>query len=136
MPIANASLDFSLPSLDGKQFVRLSEQKRPVLVSFFSQDCPPCVAELPLLIAFAKAQPTWQVILVSTDSMAMNRAFFARYPVPFLLLRAPVSAQGLLRRFGNPLAALPFNVAFNQAGQCASQLGALSIETLLQTCHP
>jgi outer membrane receptor for ferrienterochelin and colicins len=131
-----APQDFSLPSLDGKQFIVLSAQKRPVLVSFFSVECPPCVAELPQLIAFAETQQDWQVILVTTDKLAMSRAFFARYPVPFWVLRPPISAQNLLRRLGNPLAALPFSVAFNSDGRCASQLGVLNIEALLLACMP
>ena len=53
---------FELPLLDGTKFVRLADfSGRPVLLNFWGSDCPPCVKELPLLVASAKRYPALAV---------------------------------------------------------------------------
>jgi len=41
---------------------------RPAVVNFWSITCPPCLAEMPALKAFAEQNPSVRLELVSTDS--------------------------------------------------------------------
>lgn len=125
-PPAGQAWDFSLPSLDGSRFVRLSALNGPVLVNFWSRDCPPCVTELPRLQRFADAHPAWTVLLVSTDTPAAATEFVQRYGVRLPVLRPGGNVVALMRAAGNRGGALPFTVATRLARICEGQLGALS----------
>lgn len=125
-PPAGQAWDFSLPTLDGSRFLRLSAQNGPVLVNFWSRDCPPCVTELPRLQRFADAHPAWTVLLVSTDAPAAATEFVRRHGVQLPVLRPGSNVAALMRAAGNRGAALPFTVATRLARICEGQLGALS----------
>jgi len=117
--------DFNLPLLDGSRFVRASAISGPVLLNFWSADCPPCVAELPRLQAFALAHPQWTVLLVSTDSPAVAREFLATRALSLPVLRPGADVRALMRGAGNRHGILPFSVTL-QAGQiCQRHLGEL-----------
>lgn len=127
-----AGWDFTLPTLDGSRFVRLRAADGPVLVNFWGVDCPPCVAELPLLLAFAREHPRWTLLLVGTDPPAAARGFVARLPQALpanaVFLRGATQARALLREAGNPHGGLPYSVALSPAGtgQCAIHAGLLT----------
>lgn len=125
-PLAGAAWDFSLPTLDGDRFVRLSGLHGPVLVNFWSRDCPPCVTELPRLQTFANAHPAWTVLLVSTDTPAAATEFIRAHGVTLPVLRPGGNVVALMRAAGNRIGALPFTVATRKARLCDRQLGALS----------
>jgi outer membrane receptor for ferrienterochelin and colicins len=131
--------DFTLPTLNGDRFVRLRDATGPVLVNFWGVDCPPCVAELPMLLAFARAQPGWTLLLVGTDPPAAARAFAARLPQPLppnvLLLRGAAQARALLRGAGSRHGGLPHSVALlpGSAEACAQHAGMLTDAWLLNT---
>jgi AhpC/TSA family len=135
--------DFTLPTLDGGRFVRLRDAAGPVLVNFWGVDCPPCVAELPLLLAFARAQPGWTLLLVSTDPPAAARGFAGRLPQPLppnvWLLRGAAQARALLREAGSHHGGLPHSVALlpGSAGACALYAGMLTdawLSSTVATC--
>lgn len=134
-----AGWDFTLPTLDGGRFVRLRDATGPVLVNFWGVDCPPCVAELPMLLAFARAQPGWTLLLVGTDPPAAARAFAGRLPQPLppnvVLLRGAAQARALLREAGSRHGGLPHSVALSPggAGACALHAGMLSDAWLSNT---
>ncbi|MFY4261413.1 TlpA disulfide reductase family protein [Achromobacter xylosoxidans] len=129
-PQAGLAWDFSLPALDGGRFVRLSNQQGPVLVNFWSRDCPPCVTELPRLQAFADAHPPWTVLLVSTDTPAAATEFVRAHAITLPVLRPGGNVAALMRSAGNRVGALPFTVATRAARVCDGQLGALSTTDL------
>ncbi|WP_238911037.1 TlpA disulfide reductase family protein [Achromobacter xylosoxidans] len=129
-PQAGLAWDFSLPALDGGRFVRLSDQQGPVLVNFWSRDCPPCVTELPRLQAFADAHPTWTVLLVSTDTPTAATEFVRAHAITLPVLRPGGNVAALMRSAGNRVGALPFTVATRAARVCDGQLGALSATDL------
>lgn len=129
-PPTGQAWDFSLPTLDGGRFVRLSALAGPVLVNFWGRDCPPCVEELPRLQAFADAHPAWTVLLVSTDAPADAREFAQRRGITLPVLRPGGNVVALMRAAGNRGGALPFTVAVIGARICDGQLGALSVADL------
>ena len=110
-PQAGLAWDFSLPALDGVRFVRLSDQQGPVLVNFWSRDCPPCVTELPRLQAFADAHPTWTVLLVSTDTPTAATEFVRAHAITLPVLRPGGNVAALMRSAGNRVGALPLTGA-------------------------
>ena len=129
--------DFTLPSLDGSRFVQASGITGPVLVNFWGRDCPPCVAELPRLQAFARDNPHWTVLLVSTDSPAIAREFVQRHSVTLPVLRPGGNVAALMRSAGNRSGGLPFTVALLSARICDAQTGAVEaadLQRMAQAC--
>jgi outer membrane receptor for ferrienterochelin and colicins len=129
--------DFTLPSLDGSRFVQASGITGPVLVNFWGRDCPPCVAELPRLQAFAQANPHWSVLLVSTDSPAIAREFVQRHGITLPVLRPGGNVAALMRSAGNRSGGLPFTVALRSARICETQTGAVEaadLQRMAQAC--
>lgn len=122
--------DFTLPMLDGSRFVQVSSLKGPVLVNFWGKDCGPCIAELPRLEAFAKAHPSWTVLLVATDMPASARDFVRRHGVQLPVLGPGANVGALMRSAGNRSGGLPFTVVLNQARVCEGQPGALQAHDL------
>ncbi len=114
---------FTLPTLDGTRFVQSSTLKGRVLVNFWGKDCPPCVAELPRLQAFARTHPQWTVLLVSTDAPADAREFLQRHGLVLPVLRPGAHVNGLMRSAGNRGGGLPFTVALHDARICHRHLG-------------
>lgn len=125
-----ARWSFTLPTLAGDRFVRSEDLEGPVLVNFWGRDCPPCVAELPRIEAFAKAHPQWTVLLVSTDAPAEAREFVQRHGLQLTVLRQGANVAALMRSAGNRSGGLPFTVALHADGRqallCRRQLGELA----------
>ncbi|MDO4709308.1 MAG: TlpA disulfide reductase family protein [Pseudomonadota bacterium] len=134
MQLPGQDWSWRLPSLDGRRFVASDQQPGPLLVNFWGVDCPPCIAELPRLQAFADAHPHWQVLLVSTDSPREAAAMLARLDIRLPALRGGAGMPALMRRAGNPQGVLPFSVALPAPGQpiCARHLGELRPADLQQ----
>lgn len=127
------NFDFTLATLDGSQFVQLAQTKRPVLINFWSPECPPCITELPMLERFSMTQTAWSVLLVSTDTVAATRDFLSQHPIKLPVLRRGADVSGLMRLAGNRLGALPFSVALNTPGEiCFRKLGILSESDFVQ----
>ena len=109
-----------LATLDGSRFVQLAALKQPLLINFWGVDCPPCIAELPALAEFAKLQPAWTVVLVSTDSAQTARDFLRKRPLPelpnLLLLKASANPRASLRSAGNTSGSLPYTLATKKQG--------------------
>ena len=134
---AGQAWDFTLPSLDGSRFVQASGITGPVLVNFWGRDCPPCVVELPRLQAFARANPHWTVLLVSTDSPAIAREFVQRHGVTLPVLRPGGNVAALMRSAGNRSGGLPFTVALRSTRICETQTGAVEavdLQRMAQAC--
>lgn len=127
---ANAqALDFELPLVDGGGFRRLSElPPRVTLVNFWRADCPPCVAELPLLVEAAQRQG-FRLVTVALQSPGETRAHWPRVPgdpVSHVALLGPSEPRGLLRRFGNAAGAIPYSAMLRPDGSpCARHAGEI-----------
>lgn len=125
-----AAFDFTLPSLDGRDFVPAAVPGVRTLVNFWSADCEPCLQELPLLRRFAADHPQWRVLLVSTDPAPQARRAAERLglnSMPNLrLLRG--GSMALLRRAGG--IGLPHALALQGGQPCVVHRGRLSEQAL------
>lgn len=131
--------DFTLPTLEGDRFLSLGRIDGPVLVNFWGRDCPPCIAELPRLQAFALQHPGWTVLLVSTDALGVARDALKRRGIALPAVRAGANVAGLMRAAGNVGGGLPYSVAVNAAVICRTMAGELSPEDLVRwarACGP
>lgn len=123
---------FTLSTLEGDRFVRSSDVAGPVLINFWSLDCPPCIAELPRLQAFSNTNKDWTVLLVATDSARDAKRFLDNRGITLTSLRAGTDARALLRAAGNPSGALPYSRAQHQDNPCFTKLGELSEQDLVK----
>ena len=117
----------------GGQLAFDSLRGRPVLLNFWATWCPPCVAELPMLDQFQRAQASrgWQVVGLAVDNLEPVRAFLARRPVSFGIGLAGVDGIVLAKRLGNSGGGLPFSIVFDTAGRIAERkLGAIAPDDL------
>lgn len=136
---APPAMTLELPKLDGSAFVRLdSYAGRPVLLNFWGSECPPCIAELPLLFAQAPRHPGLQFLGIAVDQRAAATGFLARLQPTYPQLIASTQPEVLMRRFGNKAGALPFTVVVDARHEvCASRLGEVDaawIAAAAQTC--
>lgn len=85
---------------------------QPILVNFWSKDCPPCIHELPRLQKFAQQNPQWQVILVNTDQSTRQAHFFLqRHKIDLTSVKSGLNAMPLMRQAGNRIGGLPYNAS-------------------------
>ncbi|WP_426078050.1 TlpA family protein disulfide reductase [Janthinobacterium sp. PSPC3-1] len=135
LAVAQPKLDFKLPTLDASRGVTLAALAGPVLFNFWSSDCLPCVRELPLLQAQSRRLPGLRFVGIAIDEGRRAAPFAHRAGTAYLQLAAP-GRQDLLRRFGNPLGALPYTVVLNRAHQvCTTRLGAVDARWLAKAAQ-
>jgi thiol-disulfide isomerase/thioredoxin len=124
---ASPDLGFELPKLDGTAFVRMQDHAgRPLLLNFWGSDCPPCIAEMPMLFSQAKMHPEVQFLGIAVDQRAQAMRFLRQMHATYPQLIALNQPEVLLRRFGNPSGALPYTVIMNERHvMCATHAGAI-----------
>lgn len=127
---ASPAATLELPRLDGTAFVRLDDHAgRPVLLNFWSSECGPCIAEMPLLFAQALRQPGLQFLGIAVDQRAAATRFLAGLKPSYPQLIASTQPEVLMRRFGNKTGALPFTVVLDARHVvCTSRLGAVDAD--------
>jgi thiol-disulfide isomerase/thioredoxin len=121
-------MTLELPTLDGARFVRLSDfTNRPLILNFWSSECPPCVQEMPVLKAKAEENTAVQFLGIAVDVRINALRFVAAQGLGYPQLLAPKQAASLLRRFGNQHAALPYTVVLDDRDRiCVTQLGSVN----------
>ena len=136
-----AVMELDLPELEGTRVLRLSDYPdRPVLLNFWSSDCPPCVAEMPLLFRQAVRYPKVQFWGIAVDEHFKARGFLQARTPTYPQLIVPLQTDGIMRRFGNRSGALPYTVVLDRAHRlCQATTGGVSAAWLaqaLRTCAP
>lgn len=135
LALAQPRLDVKLSTLDASRGVTLADLPGAVLLNFWSSDCLPCVRELPLLQAQSRRWPGLRFVGIAIDEGRRAAPFARRAGAAYLQLAAP-GRQDLLRRFGNPLGALPYTVVLNRAHQvCTTRLGAVDARWLAKAAQ-
>ena len=132
-PAITKLLNTSLPDLSN-QPRQLSEwQGKILLVNFWATWCPPCVAEMPELVALQNemASKNLQIIGIGIDSPSNMKQFAEKHQISYPLLVAGMQGTELSRDLGNQAGGLPFTVLLDASGQVRqTYLGKLNMETL------
>jgi peroxiredoxin len=69
----------SLTTLAGESWTPVAKDGRYMLLSFYFDECVPCIAEIPALNAYAHAHPEMRVLAVTFDEAASARKFRATH---------------------------------------------------------
>jgi len=120
-----------LPDAAGQPH-QLSDWKGKILlVNFWAPWCPPCVAEMPELVALQNdmASKNLQIVGIGIDSPSNIKQFADKHQISFPLLVAGMQGTELSREMGNQAGGLPFTVLLDSAGQVRqTYLGKLNME--------
>ncbi len=106
---------------------------KPLIVNFWASWCPPCVREMPELMALASelAPKGIQTIGIGVDSAANISEFAAKHQITYPLLEAGVHGTELSHRLGNETGGLPFTVLIDKDGKIKkTYLGTLEFKQL------
>jgi len=135
--LAAERLEFTLATLDGHAFVKLSDfPNRQVLINVWGTECPPCVKETPLLNAQSQIYKNVQFLGIGTDDRISSLLFANRYRVRYPQLQAPNNPAGLLRELGDLHGALPFTVVLDaQHRICARRMGEVDARWIATAVH-
>jgi thiol-disulfide isomerase/thioredoxin len=115
--------------LEGRERRLIEWQGRALLCNFWATWCPPCLEEVPLLVAATQQHPpaSAEVVGIAIDNDAKIREFAKKFRINYPVLVAGATAIDLIRRLGNTAGALPFTVLLDRSGALVHRhLGALS----------
>jgi thiol-disulfide isomerase/thioredoxin len=113
----------TLPDVDGTpvDFARFGG--RPLLINVWASWCGPCVEEMPMLAAFAAAQPAdgVQVVGLAIDTPDGVRDFLDRVPVTYPIVIEQPAPDDASVRLGNAQGLLPYTVLVGADGNIVKQ---------------
>ena len=120
-PIVPAEIDlwaltFETPA--GAPIVMSALAGKPLLLNFWATWCAPCVTEMPMLDAFARAQRAngIQVLALAIDQPEAVRRFITERAIGMPVALGGATGLDLSRSLGNTAGALPFSASFASNG--------------------
>ncbi len=132
-----ATVEFTLPDLDGRER-RLAEWRgRVVVLNFWATWCPPCREEIPLFISLQKRHGArgLQFLGVALDRPEEVRRYAAEIGMNYPTLLSGDNTLELMQRYGNRGGSLPYSVVIDRDGRVvARKLGAyrrVELESIL-----
>jgi thiol-disulfide isomerase/thioredoxin len=102
---------------------------RLLLVNFWATWCPPCLEEIPALVAARRkvSSSGIEFIGIAIDSVPKITEFAAKFGITYPVLVGGSQTLGLLRSLGNPTGGLPFTIIRNDRRQIGYRhVGALT----------
>lgn len=128
-----ALMQLSFKDATGKQR-KMSEWKGKILLlNFWAPWCPPCVAEMPELVALQNelTAKNLQIVGIGIDSPTNIREFAEKHQISYPLLLGGLEGTELSRQFGNEAGGLPFTVLIAADGTVRkTYMGRLNLEKL------
>jgi peroxiredoxin len=124
------AIDFSLPSLEGKEFRLQDYAGKPVIINFWATWCTPCREEMPLIENYYRQHSSNVAVLAINDgdSLASVRSFVDEMGLSFPILLDQDSQVSRLYK----VLALPTTLFIDQNGILRYQhTGSLTEEQLL-----
>lgn len=126
-----ALMQMSMKDSGGKQRKLSERQGKILLLNFWATWCPPCVSEMPELVAL---QNDWgsknlQVVGIGIDSPSNIREFAEKHKITYPLLLGGLEGSELSRQFGNQSGGLPFTILIGPDGSVRqTYMGRLDME--------
>lgn len=117
MAIGDSRPDLRLPDLSGTTVSLSRFDGKPVLLNFWASWCPPCVEEMPVLDAFARAHADWHVVGVAMEPAEAARDYLAEHPVSYPVLIGSDDTPDESLQFGNTRGVLPYTVLIGADGR-------------------
>ena len=116
--IGDPAPPIALPDTDARLRDLAEWRGQPLLVNFWASWCGPCVEEMPMLDAFAKASANHgtQVVGIALDDAAAVREFLSQVPVGYPNLIEAASSTDSSVRLGNRRSVLPYSVLIDADG--------------------
>lgn len=113
----------TLPDADGTPVDFAGFRGRPLLINVWASWCGPCVKEMPMLAAFAAAQPAdgVQVVGLAIDTPDGVRDFLERVPVKYPIVIEQPAPDDASVRLGNAQGLLPYTVLVGADGKILRQ---------------
>jgi thiol-disulfide isomerase/thioredoxin len=114
----NRTIEWKMEVLDGPEFRLSSYRGKVVFANVFATWCPPCRAEQPAVVAFARAHPDDTVVIgVDVDETddavrAYRKKFEIAYPIA--MNRSRLSVPGI---FKNDSLLFPITLVFHPDGK-------------------
>ncbi|WP_298139639.1 TlpA disulfide reductase family protein [Acidiferrobacter sp.] len=124
-----ARVHFTLPNLAGQPRSLDHWPAKVYLVNFWAPWCPPCRAEIPLLIHAAQADKArgLEVVGIALDRTSRVARFVRAHHVPYPVLLGGERGLEMLARFGDLQGAIPLSLLVTPHGRILTgQLGAFS----------
>lgn len=126
-----ALMQVSMKDSAGQQRKMSEWQGKVLLLNFWATWCPPCVSEMPELVALQNewAGKNLQVVGIGIDSPSNIREFAAKHQITYPLLLGGLEGTELSRQFGNQSGGLPFTLLIAPDGSVRqAYMGRLNME--------
>jgi thiol-disulfide isomerase/thioredoxin len=141
-PIALA--DWAFNDLTGKTVTLASltnAGSKPILINFWATWCPPCLKEMPELIALQKQFPEVQFVGIAIDNLDSVTKYQKKSPVNYLLWIGSTRGLDLSKLLGNEEGVLPQTtlllangtVKYNKIGVIKADILTTEIQSILKT---